>query len=373
MSQSLGGPGINLPYPQFAYPTGLASAPIDLGSNYLTLSPGDQVVVPAGPYLVNPGTYSVIQYKDPVTGIWRVHNSSRGQLTQVNSDGQNVRVANLTGCPVAAVVTNAGTGYVQSTTTVTPSSGTSTWQAIVGGQVSVVGATVANAGVGYGVAPIVIIAAPPSPGVPATAYATIAGGTVTGVTMVNKGAGYLSAPVVSVQPNPTDPNAASITTQAAVVMGIFGTGSISAILCTNPGVAAGSTVPTLTIAGAGTSGAATVLTMTTLTGATVFSAGAGYTGGAVLTTYGGIGGATSVSNNPAIELAGYIPRPASALLAAPAGASIASVSAVYDGGLFVGAPTVVISPISGVLQTTSASIAGIYGSANDTIVIQPSC
>jgi len=187
--------------------------------------------------------------------------------------------------------------------------------------------------------------------------------------MINKGAGYQSAPLAVIVPNPADPNYSSVTTQATVVMGLFGTGSISAILCTNPGAPVAS-VPTLTIAGAGASGAATALQMTTLTGATVFAAGDGYTGGAVLSTVGGVPSATSVSGNPQVELASFIPRQASARLAG-AGSSIASVSALYDGGLFVGSPVAVVGPISGVLQTTSASIAGIYGSANDTILIQP--
>lgn len=363
----ISGPGIGLALPAHLYPSELYQAPYDVGSNYLSLAPGATLPIPAGSWFVGVGKYSVLQYLDPVNAAWRMApNGARNGVIQVNSDGFNYRVANLTGCPVGAVVTNAGNGsYVQSTTTVTASAGGSLWQAIVGGQVSVT--SVANAGAGYTIAPLVFINAPPSPGVQATAYATIASGTVSGVTMINKGAGYTSTPAVTIQPVPTDPG--TITTQATVALGTFGTGSIAAIICTNPGTPQ-SSAPTLTIAGAGASATATAVMMNTLTGATVYAGGTGYTGGALLNTVGGIPTATAVNTNPEIEYFSFLPRPAQALLAASSG-TITSVSSVYDGGLFVGTPNTAVQALSGALITASASIAGVLGSATDTIYMQP--
>ena len=62
---------------------------------------------------------------------------------------------------VAAVVVAGGSGYVQASTSVTASAGGSTWQPIVGGMLSM--SSINNAGTGYGVAPNLFIAAPPSP------------------------------------------------------------------------------------------------------------------------------------------------------------------------------------------------------------------
>jgi len=169
MSQRLAGTGLLLPLPQALYPTELYNAPQDFSSNEITLAPGDAIAVPAGDCFIHPGKYGVIQFLDPVTGIWRAHPSGyspRNQTQQVTSDGTNLRIANLLGCPIAAVVTNAGTGYVQSSTTCVASTGGSTWYPIVGGMVSIT--TITNAGSGYGVAPIVFFPAPPNPGVQVT-------------------------------------------------------------------------------------------------------------------------------------------------------------------------------------------------------------
>src|SRR4029077_10938832 len=104
---------------------------------------------------------------------------------------------------------------------------------------------------------------------------------------------------------------------------------------------------------------------------TVFSAGAGYTGGvAALQTVGGIPTATAGVPKPLIEGRLFQPRPAQALLAG-GGTSLASVSAVVDGGLFLGTPTVVVNPAGGALITTSASVVGLYGAANGTYRITP--
>lgn len=372
MSGVLSGPGIGLGLPQNLYPTApLSGAPYDFANNYLSLAPGDTLPLPAGSWYVNLGAVCVSQFYDAVTGIWRfANNGFRAPIQYIQSDGFNARVANLTGCPVAAVVTNAGTGYVQATTTCVAGSGNSTWYPIVGGLVSVT--TILNAGSGYGITPLVFIPAPPAPGVQATAYATLTSNTVSGITFINQGAGYTSAPVAAILPNPTDPNlGVSAIVNATVTLGTFGAGSIAAILCTNPGTSL-TAAPSLTIAGAGASATATALRMLTINGATVFGAGVGFTGGALAQAIGSGSGATAVNTNPAIESTDFLDRPAAFLLAAPVGASLASVSTIYDGGLFVGAtPSLVINGVSGSIPTTGASVVALMGGINDTVLLQP--
>jgi len=373
MGQQIGAQGQYLPTGQFGYPNSLYNAPIPLPGNTLMLWPGQEIYVPPGNFFVDPGLYSFLQFLDPITQTWRTYNSARGKMTYVKSDGINVRVANVLGCPVGAIVTDGGDGdWVQSTTTVSPSVGNSTWQAIVGGMCSVV--SVASAGAGYGVPPIVLIAPPAAPGVQATGYASIASGTVSGITLTNVGGGYASVPEVRIIPNPTDPNISSGITNASVSLALVGgtpsRGSIAAIVCTNPGVSVAS-VPTLSIAGAGTgSPAATAVRLTTLIGATVASGGAGWTGNALLTTSQGRPSATPLYTNPATDFSLYVPRPAQADLYATGG-SLISVAAIYDGGIFAGTPTAIVIPQLGALVTTSASVTLSLGAAQDTVLIQP--
>jgi hypothetical protein len=376
MGQQISGPGVLLPPPQNYYPSQLYNAPSDPSSNVMTLNAGSVFNIPAGNYYFDLSPNLVVQYQDPVNSLWDLPRTGyMGRMGMIKSDGYTCRIANLTGCPVVAVVTNAGSGYPTTGTTCTSSgTGGSTWEVVVGGQLSV--STVSVTGGGYGVPPIVMIPPPPSPGVQATAYATLTSGTVSGVTLNNVGAGYPTSGVTAViVPSPFDPNvvAGNAITQATVVLGTIGAGSVSAVLCTNPGNSLGATAPTLTISGTGGSSAtATAYNMLTLTGATVFAAGVGYTGGAYMTTIGGIPSATAVVTNPLSESRDFIPRPAQVLLAVPAGTSIASVSAIYDGGLFIGAPAGdVVSPLNGALITTSASVSGIYGSAVGTYRLQP--
>ena len=373
MGQRISGPGVGLPPPQNYYPSQLFNAPSDPSDNVMTLAPGSAFTIPAGNFYFDLSPNLIVQYLDPVTDIWDLPRSGAlGRMQQMFSDGYTSRIANLTGCPVVAVVTNAGSGYPTTGTSVTASgSGGSTWQAVVGGQLSV--STVSVAGAGYGVPPIVMIP-PPAVGVQATAYTTLTGGSVSAVTLNNVGAGYSTTPPLAViVPSPFDPNliAGNAITQATVVLATVGAGSVSAVICTNPGNAVGATAPTLTIAGTGGSSAtATAYNMLTLTGASVVSAGAGYTGGAYLTTIGGIPSATAVITNPLSESRDFIPRAAQVLMAAPAGASLSSVSAIYDGGLFIGAPSAVLAGLLAI-PTSVASVTLTLGSAAGTFRLQP--
>ena len=371
MVSILSGPGVGLQLPQNLYPSELYNAPYDFSTNYQSLAGGDALTIPAGGWWVDPGSVGVIQYSDPVTGIWRGLASGRGQPQLVISDGFSWRIANLTGCPVAAIVVVGGSGYPTTAggVTITPSAGNSTWTAIVGGQCSVV--TVGSTGSGYGVAPLVLIPAPPSPGVAATAYASISAGTVSGVTLSNVGAGYTTAPVAAIVPSPFDPNFSSVTA-ASVTLGLVGAGSISAVLCTNPGAPLTSlTGLTLTAAGATGSGASiSAVVMQTVTALVAVGAGGGYSGTAAeIVTIGGVPPGVPQWTNPEIEPTAYRPRPANIGVTVASGTITAGSGVIYDGGLFLGTPS---SAIIGLGVLTTASLVTLtMGSAATNVLLQP--
>lgn len=367
----LSGPGQLLPLPVL-YPANLLPAgelfPAT-GGNGFSLAAGEAVPVPRGRFWVNLGAYAVLQFFDPITTTWRSLSSSRNDPQLVESDGFNFRIANLTGCPVAGLVTNGGSSYVAGGVTVTASAGGSLWAGVVGGRVSTT-VSITAAGAGYGVAPLVFFPPPPAPGVVATGVAVISSGTVSSITVVNQGAGYTTAPVPQILPNPADPNfiAGSITSNAAATTTLVGAGTLSAVLCTNSG-APFTVVPSLTIAGAGGSGAATIVPMWTITSVSITSGGVGYTTAGKITTIGGVPSATAAFVNPATELTGYIPRPAEigiAAVSATAG-TITTIGTVFDGGLFAGTPTAFVV---GGAATTPATIAVTLGSANAGVIMQ---
>jgi hypothetical protein len=362
MSQPQGGSGLGLPLPQYLFPSELNNAARDVASNYVGLAPGESLVLPPGHLLLGVGPYSFLQDLDPINGIYRGFNTQRSKHQWIWSDGQNIRVANLTGCPVAAVVVAGGSGYVQSSTTVTASAGGSTWQAIVGGMVSLT--TINNAGAGYGIAPNLLIAAPPAPGVQATGFCVITSGTVSSVTLTNVGAGYQTAPKGVIVPSQFDPNLGSAITAATVTFALVGAGSIAAVLCTNNGAPAS---PSLTVSGVGTSASVVAVQCSTLTGGSVAAGGAGFTSAAGQ-TFGGVPSAVPQWVNPAIQLTNEIPRDAEFGFFA-SGGSLISISTIYDSGLFFGTPTVTTIIGAGNLQTTTASVTGTFGSTTDTLFI----
>ena len=377
MAQIISGPGVALPYPQNLYPTELNNAPNDAPTNLLTLAPGQVLTIPAtgtNGWLVDPGAYGVLQWLDPVTGVWRGFSSARIQMQAMTSDGFTRRMANLTGCPVAAVVAGGGSGFVQSTAAITANVGGSTWQAIVGGSLSV--STVSVIGANYTIAPEVFIPAPPTPGVQATAYSTITNGTVTSVSLVNFGAGYTSATLNAVLiPSPSDPNIGTITQATCVlVLNAANSGAITAALCTNNGAPL-ATLSALTLTAAGGAGSGATITpcvMQTVASATATAGGGGWGNAAApafVTTSGGTPASVSAIKNPAIEQTGYIPRQAQITTTTSSTGAI-SAPVVVDGGLFVGTPTAVIIG-GGTLPTTLASISLTMGTANTTALLQP--
>lgn len=390
MNQRISGPGLGLPLPQGLYPFALNNAPVTAPGNRVALAAGDTLPVPAGDWLIQLGSYCVLQYLDPVNNIWTMGPAAawNGAVQFVISDGFNVRVANLLGCPLTASVTAYGSGYVQATTTITATPGNSTWVPIVGGQLT---PTVISAGAGYGVAPEIFIPAPPSAannsngvgGIPASAFATLSSGTVvlaTGVSMNNPGAGYASPFTIALQPSPTDPNLSTGITLATVVFSVTGSGSITGALCTNPGAPLSNPNQfTLTPAGAGTNATLVGNVLQTITAASVTGAGSGYgTVGAVLATSGGVPAAGTITNSPEYNGMAWRPRQAQVgLTVTGAGGTIGTqVGTIYDGGLFLtnAAPAYVLGlqPLAGAAPTiVGATISLTMGSRPDIVTLQP--
>ena len=383
MPGNLSGPGIGLPYPTNLYPSELNNAPQDASSNKLTLAPGDTFVVPAGDYIFGLGMYTVMQFLDPITNTWVTAAGSawnRG-MSFVSADGFTVRLANLTGCVVSASVINGGTGYVQSTTTITAigafTGAIPTLLPIVGGALAVSGGTLTANGAGYGVPPIVMIPPPPPAqtnpngvgGIPATAYAVIASGTVSSISITNPGAGYPSAPVAVIVPSPFDPNLSSGITAATVAFSLTSTGVIMGALVTNNGspLTNGSLASvTLSIGGAGASGSLTANVMQTVVSGTISGTGTGYGTAVNILTTGGAPVQGTITNGPLYNYLEFEPRPAN--ISAPS-VTAGAVAAVYDGGLFESAPTFTVLGALG--ASVAPTLAMIMGGRPDTVILQP--
>lgn len=376
MPQLFGASGLNLPPPQAPYPNNIVGGANFPATNTVTLAPGQALPIPPSPtnggWVIDPGPFGLLQYFDPVTLTWRGFNTALPKNTRVPSDGFNFRVFNPLGTPVAAIVTTLGTAgsYAQSNTSATPSTGNSTWQAIVGGAINpTITSTFGSAtgGVGYGIAPIVMIPAPPPPGVPASAIAVLSTASVSSLTVINQGAGYPSAPPITFLPSPYDPNVANgtYTTAAIATVALEWAGRLTAVLCTNSGVAL-SAMPSLTISGGGASAAATVVPMWTInSGSTTITAGGGNSTPGIVISAGGTAAGTAVTTNPATELTAAIPRQYVGT-AGPTG-TLASIAAT-DSGMFFGTPTMVLA---GTLPTTVTSITPTLGTANTTVIMQP--
>jgi len=387
MSQPLSGPGLGLPVAQSLYPAILNNSPYSTSANEIGLGAGDQLPIPAGTWMVDTGAYGVLQYRDPLTATWRnAPDAGWGGFRYVKSDGFNVRVANMLGCPIGGVVVAPGNGsYVQASTTISVTGGGgSTWSPIIGGQLG--GNTVVNVGAGYGVAPIVLIQAPAGPqtnangvgGIQAAAYASIQNGTVNGVSMTNPGAGYAGTAITALLlPNPTDPNISTGITTGSVTFSVIAAGSITGVLCTNPGAPLSNPNNiTLTVAGAGASGTVSPIMMQTVITASLVGTSTivGATGAAIASQGGAPPQGTFTNSKPYLYLAGR-PRPVQgALTVGAVGTVAAQVGTIYDGGLFYSLPT----PILQTLNTTagssiigSSTIVFTAGSRPDIVVLQP--
>lgn len=350
MPNRFGGVGVTLPLNQ-------------LGTNQQSLLPGQVFNVPPGFFNMSLGKALTPQVLDPVMNIWRPIGENGSSYIQVDSDGNNYRIANQTGCAIGAVITNAGSGYT-SAPAVTASAGGSSWLAIVGGAVNTT-VVVNTPGSNYQYPPQVIIQAPPNGCIPATATAAISGGAVTGITITNQGAGYTTAPFVTLLNDPRDTTGSG----ASASVTLTGAQTVTGLLCTNHGTAQTST-PTLTFSGGGgSSAAATVLMDQAVASITVTGAGSGYTDGSkqITTTGTGLTSLTPAYTNPATQQG--LLRPASAFII-PGGSTtfVAAGSVIVDPGHFFSS-TGVQAVVTGAAGS-GATVTLTFGGVTDTFWMQ---
>lgn len=345
-------------------------------TNEQTLLSGSALTVPPGRWLTDVGRVSALQTVDPVSGIWRTVGANGWGQRMVNSSGTNYRIANQTGSPVGATITNHGTAYT-SAPTVTTTNG-STWVAIVGGAVGT-SVTVVQGGSGYTFPPIVQFSAPglattlsngiaTTGGVQAAGTAAISAGVVTGITVTQQGAGYASAPTITLIPDARDP--APQNTSASATCVLTGSGQVTAVLCTNSGTGGLTSVPTLTFGGGGGSAAAATANMCwTVTAYTVGTAGTTYAGDILIQSVGGGGVVGTVWTNSHIEGGLVRLRPARIVGALSAGGITATAQVVEDGGIFASQPGSAINSTSTPLIANAAAITLVMGGVNDTVSI----
>ena len=345
----------------------------------ISLPTGGLYTIPPGQYLVQPGPFTFMQYFDAASQIWRNMNtpvlgSSSMLLT---SDGYSVRLANLTGTVVGAIVTTAGSGMTngiyppaaQLGTTAAPKAvvaaggGTNLalLNVIVGG---VINTTIAitNGGKNYVYPPTLIISQPPTGGVPASAICTISAGAINAVTVINAGAGYSSAPTVTVVNDPRD------TTGTGGVLTVNATlaqsGAISALTSADPG-AGYTSVPAITFTPTGPAATAIMcLTVTAVTWATPNHSSNGNFGFINSTVVGG----SSTTTNPAITTGLFTPR-----LGYTAYSTTGSptTTVIVDGGLHqVAAGAVLVNNSDGTINGATTTTPTM-GNVTDTSYLYP--
>lgn len=336
----------------------------------IRLPSGATWTIPAGRWECKPGPYTTIQEFDPVTQIWRTWGagSSSGTIERIVSDGANYRLANQTGCPVAAVVTTAGSAYT-SAPAVTAGAGGSVWRAVVGGAVNT-SVTITNGGTGYTYPPILVVAPPPAGGVPASMHCTLSGGAVNAVTVDDQGAGYSSAPTVVVINDPREgANGIAVGSGCVLTTSLTGSGTITALLCLDHGTGGQTAVPSLTF-GSG-SAAATAVMCWSITAYTVSAttAGSGYAAPVIISGYDTAPG-SSVLTNPTIQT-GVKTRNAFIVGATTGTALTATGQTVKDGGIYTAAPTMFAYGFIQGAGAVQAVLGATMGGQLDTTVIWP--
>lgn len=297
--------------------------PIESGGVVL-LPSGGIFYPPAGNYIGQVGETTVMEMWDPVSQSWRLQGTG---YQAFDTDGFNWRMVNYSGIIRGALITAAGSGGTNgigavatnvsiSLTAPTAPGVTATAYPIVGG--AVVAPTVAQAGTGFLLPPLVVIDQPPVGGIQATAIATLAsvGGGIASITMTNPGAGYLTAPNFYLIPQPGSyqggptaggaiaaglitspsqgPGQVATANQVPGVVPLFtlsataallnpatltGSGTLTGIVMVNYGsLYTGTTIPTVSIIGCGAA-AATAIGSFVMTGVSSLVAGAGYGAG----------------------------------------------------------------------------------------------
>jgi hypothetical protein len=325
-----------------------------IGTNRITLQSGQCFTIPAGWWEIVIGKYSALQQRDPITGIWwGIGNNGEGaQINYFQSDGQNYRLANQTGCLVGALITNAGSGYT-SAPTVTASAGSSIWQAVVGGAVNTT-VTVTNGGTNYTYAPSLQFSAPPAGGIQATGYCTLSGSAVSTVTVTNQGAGYTTAPIITFFNDPREGvNNVTQGYNAAAVATLTGSGTITGLYILDHGIGSQAALPTLAFSGGGgSSAAATGIMCWSITAYAAGTAGVGLAGTvARISAEDAFPTTAAAYTNPATQSALVVTRSADIKAPISAGGITAAGQVIYDGGIYTSSPTPLVIPTASVVTT----------------------
>ncbi len=398
MAVIIGATGVTLPVPQALYPSTIAGVPGLVATNRLSLPAGGDILLPPGKFMVSPGVVSQVQVFDPVTQTWFPYTTQTvNEAVFVESDGVNYRIINPTGFPIGAVVTTSGTGFT-SAPAVAAATGGSTWVAIVGGAISSIVPAAGGSGAGYLVPPVINIAVPPAPGVPATATCTISGGSISTITIQNPGAGYTSVPAIVAAPQNNDTNFFSLTSttatkNAVLTASLSFASNVTAVLMTNEGFQPQNAAPALTFSGGGGSGAtATAILAQSIQSITVTTPGSGFSGGVGIQTFGGSlfaqtsGAGVGLLNNAIVQSGLLVPRQAQIAATIGSGSGIGILgnntypsnnSAIIDPGIFTALPSTVVLP--GPTQTSGTgqavvvnpTLALTMGGVVDTVYIQP--
>ena len=345
-------------------------------TNVWALQAGATKLIPAGTWQITPGLYSCIQEFDNIADIWRAIGSGLGAglTSYVNSDGNNFRIANQSGCVVGALVTTAGAGYTTAPT-VTAANGGAVLQAIIGGAVSTT-ITVTNGGKNYAYPPIVLLDAPNvgtgTPGIQATAYCTLSGSAVNTVTVTDQGAGYTTVPNVYFQNDPREGlNSLSTGYGASATATLTGSGTVTAVVVLDHGSSYNSTgVPALTFSGTSTAGAvATAIMNWSVASYSLVSAGGVYVAPVMVQNVDfGFSTTAGSTTNPTITSNLVRTRPCRFLANVVSGNISATGTSVYDGGVFTGVPTLVALGFS---SGTAAKFTPYMNGNQDTIMILP--
>lgn len=343
-------------------------------TNTMALQAGNGLLIPAGGWMVGK-KYARVQQLDPVSGIWR-NIGDDGPWSVVQSDGFNTRLMNQTGCAIGALITNAGSAYT-SAPTVTPSAGSSLWQAIIGGAINTT-VTVVAGGSGYVYPPLVQFSAPANPGIPATGYCTLSSGAVSTVTVVDQGAGYTIAPTVTFVNDPREGlNGLGTGAGAAATAVLTGAGTMTGLVCLDHGTPLTS-LPTLSFSGGGgSSAAATVLMDWSVTGGAVTTAGAAYSAGAgfaLVTAVNRLTAGSAAITNPTFMANLLRQRPAQILFPTSSGGALTATGLqVADGGHYTFAPAAGDIIIDGgtAIITTAALVTLTVGGITDVVSMIP--
>ena len=354
-----------------------------------------------GQYHCTLGPYLSLQQYDTNLQVWRNVHAYSGGPHFISSDGTNYRVANLTGCPVGAVITNAGTGLTNgfNTVTVTPSAGGSTWNTIVGGAVntsiavtgnvyaspnpfgvavSAPGFVTGSGGSNYTKPPVIVFGPPANQGstpyILPTATCVLSSGAVSTITVENQGAGLVGLPSISfvnqlgdttgggAVAGWTQANATNVGTGTLVWMGVNSPGN------TGAGLTAACTFtfsPASTIAA--TAVMNFVVTGYTGTGGTGFGTNALIVSGASTTP------GTPAYTNPNYDKLWIMSRPARLYNITTAGAiNITAANIIIDDAGFglEAVPTLYPSAVSG-LPTAGVTLTATVGGINDFFSLQP--